>query len=527
MIELENEGEAVRDTMTTGNWNKAAVSTVLAAGLLLSPLAPALGNVASAATAQQQSIQLLVDNQSIQLSAPIYKENGIVMAPMKDVLDVLGVTSVYETKSGTIIIRDLDVTVSISVGGTKAIVNGATLQAPAAPAVKNGVVYIPVRFIAEKLFIDVSWDAAKNAVKLQTWDFSMAEEEETDDETEWIDQTADVVMTGEEIASMFDESVVMIMTNNAQGSGVVISDHLILTNYHVIEDATSATAYSIYSDEIKIKGIVAWDEQTDLAIITTEDPIDLNYVSLNYSTPSKGSKIYAIGSPQGLQNTISEGIVSNTRYEEGVRYLQINTPIDHGSSGGALFDAYGNLVGITTSGIGNTQAQLNFAVSVLHASILYDTVTETLIKDAAFLEPRLPATLADAPLSTIEKLLKDEFGYASTNYGRAEFSNWEAKRDGEGWLVLSATIDPRFYIYNGSAAEVELRLWSINLGHELHRMLPKERIQVAIDFVRDYSFKPRGFATNEVSQIEAGKWRLRHSVIDMQLQDQMYLKTRF
>lgn len=513
--------------MTTRNWNKAAICTMLAAGLLLSPLAPALGNVASAASAQQQSIQLWVDDQNIQLSAPIYKENGVVMAPMKNLLDKLGVTSVYETKTGTLIIRDFDVTVSMTVGGTKAIVNGTALQAPAAPAVKNGVVFIPVRFIAEQLYLDVIWDGAINAVKLETWDFAMSKEEELDDETDWIDQTTDAVLTGEDIAAMFDESVVMIMTNNAQGSGVVIGDNLILTNFHVIEDATSATAYSIYSDEIKIKGIAAWDENTDLAIITTENPIDLNQVNIDFSSVAKGSKVYAIGSPQGLQNTISEGIVSNSHYEGGVRYLQINAPIDHGSSGGALFDAYGNLVGITTSGIGNTQANLNFAVSTLHASILYDTVTESGIKAAAFLDPRLPATLVGAPLSTIEKLLKEEFGSVQTNYGEAAFSNWEAKRDGEGWLVLSATIDPRFYIYNGSAAEVELRLWTINLGHELHRMLPKERIQVAIDFVRDYSFKPRGFDSNEVTQIEAGKWRLRHSVIDMQLQDQMYLKTRF
>ncbi|MHA7964512.1 trypsin-like peptidase domain-containing protein [Paenibacillus sp. CAU 1782] len=515
------------ETMTTRNWNKAAICTMLAAGLLLSPLAPVGGNAVSAAAAQQQSIQLWLDDQNIQLSAPVYKENGVVMAPMKDLLDKLGVTSVYETKTGTIIIRDFDLTISMTVGGKGAIVNGASVQAPAAPAVKSGVVFIPVRFIAEQLYLDVIWDGAIHAVKLETWDYSLSKEEEVDDETDWIGPDTEAALTAEDIAAMFDESVVMIMTNKSQGSGVVIGDNLILTNYHVIADASSATAYSIYSDEIKIKGVAVWNENADLAIITTEDPIDLSQVSVDYAPISKGGKVYAIGSPQGVQNTISEGIVSNLHYEDGVRYLQTNAPIDHGSSGGALFDAYGNLVGITTSGYSNTQAHLNFAVSILHASVLYETATDSKIKDAAFFDPKLPDTLVGAPLSTIEKLLKEEFGSVLTNYGEAEFSNWEAKRDGEGWLVLSATIDPRFYIYNGTAAEAELRLWSINLGHELHRMLPKERIQVKIDFVRDYSFRPRGFASDEVTQIEGGKWRLRHFVIDMQLQDQMYLKTRF
>ena len=73
-----------------------------------------------------------------------------------------------------------------------------------------------------------------------------------------------------------------------------------------------------------------------------------------------GDKAYAIGSPRGLENTFSSGEISQLRDDN---IIQISVPIDHGSSGGALINEYGEAIGITSAGLDYSGANLNFAVS--------------------------------------------------------------------------------------------------------------------------------------------------------------------
>lgn len=73
-----------------------------------------------------------------------------------------------------------------------------------------------------------------------------------------------------------------------------------------------------------------------------------------------GEKAYAIGSPQGVNNTFSQGIVSQIRKH----LIQISVPIDHGSSGGALLNEYGEVIGITAAGVEDSNANLKFAIDI-------------------------------------------------------------------------------------------------------------------------------------------------------------------
>ncbi|MDQ6420358.1 trypsin-like peptidase domain-containing protein [Paenibacillus sp. LHD-117] len=513
--------------MKRSTWYKAAVCTMLAAGLLFAPLAAtgSYAHAASAKTASQQSqeLALWVDGKKMTLSSPIVKENGAALAPMKELLDAMGVVSALESKTGTIIVRDGGLTLSMAVGKKEAIVNGNTVVLATPAILKNGVPYVPVRFVAEQLEASVEWDSAANAIKIETWSYQ-GEDELGEEEGNLPDLPK---LSANDIVNLYDGSVVMIMTNKAQGSGIAVGEDLILTNYHVIADAASATAYDIYSDEMKVKGVVAVNEAADLAIIRTEKPHDLMPVEVGYAfEANKGDRVVAIGSPLGLQNTVSDGLISNLSYDAGVSWIQFNAPTDHGSSGGALFNEYGQFIGITSAGYDNSLADLNFAVSAFHAAMLMDQVTDKMVKDAEFLEPIFPETLVGAPLSDIQKLLEKEFSSVATSEGVAEFTKWEAKRDSEGWLVLTANIDPLFYLYYAKQVEDELRFWTVLLGQEFHRMLPDDKIQVLISFERDYGFQPRGFAQGEVTFIGEGKWRVKHTVIDMQLKDQMYIRTR-
>jgi serine protease Do len=79
------------------------------------------------------------------------------------------------------------------------------------------------------------------------------------------------------------------------------------------------------------------------------------------STLSVGDRLYALGAPEGLELSLSEGLVSGLRKFEGVTLIQTTAPISHGSSGGGLFDDEGRLVGITTFVVKDGQ-NLNFAL---------------------------------------------------------------------------------------------------------------------------------------------------------------------
>lgn len=76
-----------------------------------------------------------------------------------------------------------------------------------------------------------------------------------------------------------------------------------------------------------------------------------------------GETLFAIGSPRGQENTLSQGLLSGIRRDSGITYIQTTAPISPGSSGGGLFDQYGNLVGITTLEISDSQS-LNFAIAI-------------------------------------------------------------------------------------------------------------------------------------------------------------------
>ena len=81
-----------------------------------------------------------------------------------------------------------------------------------------------------------------------------------------------------------------------------------------------------------------------------------------YADVKVGERVYTIGTPKGLELTLAEGIVSSKRAADGTRYVQTSAPISPGSSGGGLFDAQGNLIGITTFMLKDSQ-NLNFAIA--------------------------------------------------------------------------------------------------------------------------------------------------------------------
>ena len=191
------------------------------------------------------------------------------------------------------------------------------------------------------------------------------------------------VLSPQELFRRVSPSVVVIDVRDdddeqvASGSGVVVGPWSgdpkkgmkVATNCHVVEDAPKGVVSFVGGGKYwGIGRVEGRDEARDVCIINAAifdmdfKPLLLPAAQLGSSGSLQvGDPVYAIGAPQGLESTLSSGLVSGFReYEEG-RYIQTTAPISPGSSGGGLFDAQGRLVGITTMFIKEGQA-LNFAV---------------------------------------------------------------------------------------------------------------------------------------------------------------------
>ena len=155
---------------------------------------------------------------------------------------------------------------------------------------------------------------------------------------------------------------------------VAFDEHLFVTNQHVIDGAAFLRIIDDTEEENKyiLNQVIASDKNQDIAILLF--PEGKQYTSLELDASElfqRGEPVVAIGSPEGLKNTLTKGDISAIRVEDGIKLIQFSASISHGSSGGALFDNNGKVIGITSSGIVAGQ-NLNFAISIKAVQNLYD-----------------------------------------------------------------------------------------------------------------------------------------------------------
>ena len=178
-----------------------------------------------------------------------------------------------------------------------------------------------------------------------------------------------------EIYDLSKDSVGEIITYNksgnelALGTGFVYSaDGKIVTNYHVIEDAYSAKI-TIKGTTYTIQSVLAYDKTIDLAVLKIS-ATELSVLDICTNEHSVGKAVYAFGSSKGLTATFSQGIITYADREiDGVHYVQHDSAISSGNSGGPLINQFGEIIGINTMTIRDSQ-NLNFAISVKELSNL-------------------------------------------------------------------------------------------------------------------------------------------------------------
>ena len=162
---------------------------------------------------------------------------------------------------------------------------------------------------------------------------------------------------------MFDKAsgaVYVVKADRRLGSAVAISDNELLTNCHVTGDLAEVRIARA-KDEMPAK-VVSRNADADRCVLRTDTKLAKWVTVRPYDDIKVGERAITIGTPQGLELTAAEGIVSSKRVYNQTRVVQTSAPISQGSSGGGLFDARGHLLGITTFYFRGGQ-NLNFAVA--------------------------------------------------------------------------------------------------------------------------------------------------------------------
>ncbi len=171
------------------------------------------------------------------------------------------------------------------------------------------------------------------------------------------------MLTPADIAARAVPAVVTVHTGPGLGTGFVVRpDGWIATNFHVIVSATHVSVTMRDAREFEVVEVLAASPEHDLALIRI-DAQGLAALALGDSeTMRPGDPVVAIGNPLGLEDTVSNGLVSGRRMlHAGVEVLQISAPIAPGSSGGPIFNDRGEVIGIATALVRGGQ-NINFGV---------------------------------------------------------------------------------------------------------------------------------------------------------------------
>jgi len=182
-----------------------------------------------------------------------------------------------------------------------------------------------------------------------------------------------------ELVRRVKPSVVAIATYDAQGealmtgSGFFLRPGQVVTNLHVIRGAQRCEIKTLdgKGKVFPVAGVVAVDEEGDLALLSVEMPADRPRASeLAHVLPDEGEQIVVIGNPLKLEGSVTNGIVSAVREVPNVgNIIQITAPISHGNSGSPVFNMKGEVVGVVTIKVTNGQ-NINLAIGAARVELL-------------------------------------------------------------------------------------------------------------------------------------------------------------
>ena len=183
------------------------------------------------------------------------------------------------------------------------------------------------------------------------------------------------------VYSSSQNSVFLVYVNGssgapkALGSAFLVAPRTLITNAHVVEGGNPVLAV----DPVRIPlRIVRTDSSNDLALLSVDVDLTSKPLPLAADKVSPGEQVFAIGNPEGLEKTISQGIVSGLRKLDDRNLIQITSPISHGSSGGPILNSKGEVVAVAV-GILEDGQNLNFAIPVSYVSAIMNAKSSSVV----------------------------------------------------------------------------------------------------------------------------------------------------
>lgn len=215
------------------------------------------------------------------------------------------------------------------------------------------------------------------------------------------------------LVSQIQRSIVTIFasdrTQNAlsQGTGFFIRGDLIVTNAHVIKNAIHLYAKSGDGQQYAVESVLAEDPDHDLAILRVQGI--QKALSIAADLPQVGERVFVIGSPLGLDQTVTEGIVSAIRNVPIMgKVLQISAAISHGSSGSPVINSNGSVIGIATFKLTEGE-NLNFAIP---ATFALQMIPQGRARETSAPAPRATATGRDPFIEGMGLIIKQDYAAA-------------------------------------------------------------------------------------------------------------------
>ncbi len=247
-----------------------------------------------------------------------------------------------------------------------------------------------------------------------------------------------------ELVGSIEQSVVTVINYDLDGdissigSGFFISQSgILVTNYHVLDGAYSASIKTMDGTQYPVAAVLAKNRLIDLIKVRVDiSGSRVRPVALAREQPVVADRVFVVGSPMGLERTVSEGIISAVRENPaGGRVFQLTAPISRGSSGGPVLNLNGKAVGVVTFQVARGQ-NLNFAVSVDALDMLSDETSQPSVAEWTIRNSKKGPALAAALCNKGSRLsIQGEYEEALTYFKKAAETSPE---DPDAWYGLGS-----------------------------------------------------------------------------------------
>ncbi len=239
--------------------------------------------------------------------------------------------------------------------------------------------------------------------------------------------SAATAQTAQEIARKAFSSTVLLVIEDSNGqplslgSGFFVRAGEVATNLHVVEGAARGYA-KLVGEKTKydIKGIIAVDPERDLVVLKISGGGQKILPLGNSDSVQVGDSVFAVGNPQGLEGTFSQGIISSIREVGADRLIQLTAPISPGSSGGPVLSGKGEVIGVSVATFRGGQ-NLNFAIPSNYLKSLAATSGEVKPLSAAQVAKNRKSILADLGGRSSEGVFGASLSYDSSS-GLGDYS---------------------------------------------------------------------------------------------------------